>query len=312
MERCEGAVSVDLPFDQLQHCNVVEMYAAGVTLSQTVTTLARQSENKTLILFEQVYRSMSLLSRPSIKALYQAMVDYVSPSNTPDTLQQPLTLQQRFNDFFTHLFPIAYHHAVNPRQQDFTDKFKSCLHMTMDEIQPFGDIPKQISRSVSKSIEATRVLVQALTLGKTVLDRTDSVLFYDTSPQQNACYEALLKMTYCPKCSGHGSSVRPCNGLCINVMRGCLTEPASELDLAWSGYVETVERLVVAVDGRTDPLGLNVEKAIRQLDFRISDAIMHAMENGPALEEKDTDEYNRHGIYMCIERQSGSLGKGCT
>jgi hypothetical protein len=68
--------------------------------------------------------------------------------------------------------------------------------------------------------------------------------------------------------------------------RGCLTVPASELDLAWSGYVETVERLVVAVDGRTDPLGLNVEKAVRQLDVRISDAIMHAMENGPVLEEK--------------------------
>lgn len=65
-----------------------------------------------------------------------------------------------------------------------------------------------------------------------------------------------------------------------------MTEPASELDLAWSGYVETVERLVVAVDGRTDPLGLNAERAVRQLDTRISDAIMHAMENGPALEEK--------------------------
>ncbi|XP_063972566.1 division abnormally delayed protein [Diachasmimorpha longicaudata] len=258
-------------------------------LRETVTTLARQSENKTLTLFEQVYLSMSLLSRPSIKALYQAMIDYVSPSNTPDTLQQPLTremLQKRFTEFFTRLFPIAYHHAVNPRQQDFTDKFKNCLYDAIEEIQPFGDIPKQISRSVSKSLEATRVLVQALTLGKTVLDKTDTVLFYGTSPQQTACYEALLKMTYCSKCSGHGSAVRPCSGLCTNVMRGCLTEPASQLDLAWSGYVETVERLVVAVDGRTDPLGLNAERAVRQLDTRISDAIMHAMENGPSLEEK--------------------------
>lgn len=50
--------------------------------------------------------------------------------------------------------------------------------------------------------------------------------------------------------------------------------------------METVERLVVAVDGRNDPLGLNAERAMRQLDTRISDAIMHAMENGPSLEEK--------------------------
>ncbi|XP_053987511.1 division abnormally delayed protein [Hylaeus volcanicus] len=260
-------------------------------LRETVTMLARQSENKTLTLFDQVYRAMAVLSKPSIKALYQAMVDYVSPSNTPDTLQQPLSrdmLQERFIEFFTKLFPIAYHNAVNPHQyeQDFTDKFKTCLYETMDEIQPFGDIPKQISKSVSKSLEATRVLVQALTLGKTVLDRTDSVLFSGTSPQQEACYGALLRMTYCPRCKGIGPAVRPCSGFCTNVMRGCLTEPASELDLAWSGYVETVERLVVAVDGRNDPLGLNAEKAVRQLDTRISDAIMHAMENGPALEEK--------------------------
>ncbi|CAG5095010.1 Similar to dally: Division abnormally delayed protein (Drosophila melanogaster) [Cotesia congregata] len=271
------------------HLEKKKNYKILTKISDAVTTLARQSENKTLVLFEQVYRSMSLLSRPSIKALYQAMVEYVSPSNTPDTLQQPLSrdmLQERFTEFFTRLFPIAYHRAVNPHQVDFTDKFKDCLYKAMDEIQPFGDIPKQISKSVSKSLEATRVLVQALTLGKTVLDRTDSVLFYATTPQQVSCYEALLRMTYCPKCSGYGSSIRPCGGLCTNVMRGCLTEPASELDLAWSGYVETVERLVIAVDGRTDPLGLNAERAIRQLDTRISDAIMYAMENGPALEEK--------------------------
>ncbi|XP_076645655.1 division abnormally delayed protein isoform X1 [Halictus rubicundus] len=260
-------------------------------LRETVTMLARQSENKTLTLFNQVYRSMAVLSKPSIKALYQAMVDYVSPRNTPDTLEQPLTrdmLQERFIEFFTRLFPIAYHNAVNPHQheQDFTEKFKTCLYETMDEIQPFGDIPKQVSKSVSKSLEATRVLVQALTLGKTVLDRTDSVLFSGTTPQHEACYGALLRMTYCPRCKGIGPAVRPCSGFCTNVMRGCLTEPASELDLAWSGYVETVERLVVAVDGRNDPSGLNAEKAVRQLDTRISDAIMHAMENGPQLEEK--------------------------
>ena len=260
-------------------------------LRETVTMLARQSENKTLTLFEQVYRTMAVLSKPSIKALYQAMVDYVSPTNTPDTWQQPLIrdmLQNRFIEFFTKLFPIAYHNAVNPHmtEQDFTETFKTCLYKTMDEIQPFGDIPNQVSKSVSKSLEATRVLVQALTLGKTVLDRSDSVLFSGTSPQQEACYGALLRMTYCPRCRGIGPSVRPCSGFCTNVMRGCLTEPASELDLAWSGYVDAVERLVVAFDGRNDPLGLNAEKAIRLLETRISDAIMHAMENGPALVEQ--------------------------
>ena len=93
--------------------------------------------------------------------------------------------------------------------------------------------------------------------------------------------------------------------------RGCLTEPASELDLAWSGYVETVERLVVAVDGRMDPLRLNAERAVRQLDTRISDAIMHAMENGPALEEKVSTRRKNSSTRVIFVRRTGwifSLG----
>ncbi|XP_058803622.1 division abnormally delayed protein [Phymastichus coffea] len=259
-------------------------------LRETVTMLARQSENKTLTLFNQVYRAMAVQSKPSISNLYQAIVDYVSPPNTAENLQQPLTQEQlhdRFAEFFQKLFPIAYHRAINPMHDvDFTENFKSCLYKTMDEIEPFGDIPKQIGQSLSKSLEATRVLIQALTLGKSVLEKTDGVLFAGTSVQQETCYKALLRMTHCPKCRAVAHDVMPCRGFCTNVMRGCLTEPASELDFAWSEYVETVERLVVAVDGHNDPLALNVEKAVRHLDSRISDAVMHAMEKGPSLEEK--------------------------
>ena len=53
--------------------------------------------------------------------------------------------------------------------------------------------------------------------------------------------------------------------------------------------MEAVERLVAAVSGNTDYHGLNVRIAVRELDSRISDAIMHAMEDGPRLEEKVSD-----------------------
>lgn len=186
--------------------------------------LSRQSENKTLTLFNQVYRAMAAQSKSSISNLYQAMVDYVSPVNTADNLQQPLTqdmLHERFAEFFQRLFPIAYHQAINPMHElDFTDNFKSCLHKNMDEIEPFGDIPKQIAQSISKSLEATRVLIQALTLGKSVLEKTDVVLFSSTtSVQQETCYKALLRMTHCPKCRAVARDVMPCRGFCTNVMR---------------------------------------------------------------------------------------------
>ncbi|XP_011141588.1 division abnormally delayed protein isoform X2 [Harpegnathos saltator] len=288
------------------------------SLRDSVTNLARQSENKTLIMFQKAYSSMEEPSRPIVKALYQMMVDYVSPTNTPDNLQQPLSremLQEHIFDFFTRLFPIAYLKLINPQQhqqdqQEFTNKFKACLHEAMADIQPFLDIPQDISLAVSKSLEATRVLVQALTLGKTVLEKTDSVLFGPgtRSPQQEACNAAMLRMTYCPRCKGFGNAVMPCNGFCINVMRGCLTEPASELDLAWSGYVETVERLVVAVDGHNDPLGLNAVNAVKQLGTRISDAILRSLENGPRLVEKVRTACGRSELLPSGEEKSPESG----
>ncbi|XP_015519678.1 division abnormally delayed protein [Neodiprion pinetum] len=258
-------------------------------IRDTVTVLVRHSENRTLTLFNQVYRTMAVETYPSVKSLYRDIVNYVAPENTPDSLQQPRTrdmLYLSFLNFFDELFPTAFHRAVDPLKQDFSKDFKSCLREAVDSIKPFGDIPKQISQSVVKSLEATRVLIQALTLGKNVLDKTDGALFSSQTAQQTACFEALQRMTYCSKCHGIASDIRPCSALCINVIRGCLIEPASQFDMAWSGYVESVERLVIAIDGRNNPLGLNVESAIRQLDTRISDAIMHAMENGPELKEK--------------------------
>lgn len=50
--------------------------------------------------------------------------------------------------------------------------------------------------------------------------------------------------------------------------------------------MEAVGRLVAAVDNDNNPLGLNIKNAVRELDSRISDAIMQAMERGPLLEEK--------------------------
>lgn len=166
-------------------------------------------------------------SEPFVKALYKTIVNYVSPANTPDTLQQPLSremLQEHILEFFTRLFSIAYFKLINPQQQDqqeLTNKFKVCLHESMAEIQPFGDIPQEISLAVSKSLEATRVLVQALILGKTVLEKTDSILFSPDihSLQQEACNTAIFRMTYCPKCKGLANTIMPCNAFCINVMR---------------------------------------------------------------------------------------------
>ena len=282
-----------------------------------MSQLARQSENKTLSLFSQVYQRMAIHAREPITSLYSDLLGYlhadednhdrdsnkdatsvtatVMPSVTLVTTD--LNLEESVTTFFASLFPLVYHHAVNPHLRDFSSDYKSCLRATISEIQPFGDIPRQLAHGISKTMEATRVLLQALNLGAEVLNSTDALLMTDSvdgndganGAQWSECHTALLRMSYCPTCQGlTRSGLKPCSGYCLNVLRGCLTQHASELDLPWNGFVEATERLVVAVKGHdtTPAVVLNVEEVIRSLDTRISEAIMYAMENGPSLEKK--------------------------
>lgn len=208
--------------------------------------------------------------------------------NTSDVARPEAHIEASVNTFFTDLFPLVYNHAIN-LHKDFGEDYKTCLRQMIEEVQPFGDIPKQISSSVFKSLEAMRMLLQGLTLGSEVLGTADSLLSENAEKADGshaACQLALLKMSYCPRCLGLESRVKPCSGLCLNVLRGCLTQQVSELDYPWNAFVDVLERLVIAMKSHDTGSDVNVDTVIRGLDTRISEAIMYAMENGPSLEKK--------------------------
>lgn len=255
--------------------------------------LTSQSENLTLHVFSQVYERMAVLSQEPIKTLYSDIKKYLIITDKDVTFAPSnLDIKSSVHQFFTNLFPLVYHHVINSHSQDFTHDYKMCLKQAFNELQPFGDIPRQISISAFKSLEATRVLLQAFAVGVEILNATDTLLVQQRvnedggagSGNNDACHQALLKMTYCPKCRGLLTHTKPCSGYCLNVLRGCLTQHVTELDSAWNEYVSAIERLVLAV--KQQGAGVNVDTVIRSLDGRISDAIMYAMENGPSLEKK--------------------------
>lgn len=64
--------------------------------------------------------------------------------------------------------------------------------------------------------------------------------------------------------------------LTFSLFNSCLGSVVSELDAPWAGYVEGVERLARA----------DADAALRALDARVSEAIMHALENHVILERK--------------------------
>lgn len=134
-------------------------------------------------------------------------------------------LESIIEKFFINLFPLAYHHAVHSAQnegedvtmRDFHIDYKNCLTHTYEDLQPFGDIPSRISRSLVQSVSAANVLLRALERGTDVLLSTEDLPIDTLSVQ---CQQALVRMNYCAACKGHNyHHARPCYGYCSNVMR---------------------------------------------------------------------------------------------
>lgn len=66
---------------------------------------------------------------------------------------------------------------------------------------------------------------------------------------------------------------------------GCLTQYVGSLDRPWASFALAVEQLQHMVRSRE-----GIESVLRSLDGHLSEAIMQAMQNGPRLESKVSEE----------------------
>lgn len=60
-----------------------------------------------------------------------------------------------------------------------------------------------------------------------------------------------------------------------------MTQFLGGLDADWASFSDSIQRLMTLVRSKD-----GVESVVKNLDGRLSEAIMHAMTNGPELEKK--------------------------
>jgi len=94
------------------------------------------------------------------------------------------------------------------------------------------------------------------------------------------CSAALTRMRQCSWCDD--KDAKPCHGLCVNVIRGCMARETAHLDAPWTGYYEAVDRLVSAINNGQSSVCL--EDLLRSLHSRISEAIMYAMNHASDIQ----------------------------
>lgn len=203
-------------------------------------------------------------------------------------------LTQLTTSFFGRLFPILYPLAMNETSRELDAGSRQCLQTHVAEINPFSEITKGLEKDISKTFVATKVLIDALEFGSQMLNFSNLLVLSESSFNVNQCYSALLRMSYCSRCDGHPSSVKPCAGYCLNVMRGCLAEQASELDSAWSSYYESVDRLMSMVNRGQSLVCL--EDLLISLDSRIAEPVQYFKHQNGSLHSKvgtnESDSFN--------------------
>merc|ERR1719422_731054 len=175
------------------------------------------------------------------------------------------------NSFFNSLYQKMF--KVLNGQYSFSGIYLNCVSDNMDILRPFGDVPRKLASSVKRSLVAARALVKALRTGHEIANQMTKV-----TPSQE-CLTAVQQMHTCSACKGL-PELQPCQGFCVNIMKGCLAYHY-EIDDLWNKYIESLMSLSERLAGP-----FNVETTIEPISIKISDAIMNFQESGFQVTQK--------------------------
>ncbi|XP_057696921.1 glypican-5-like isoform X1 [Corythoichthys intestinalis] len=239
----------------------------------TFESLVSFTSNLTSSLFDSAYASLATDCRPHVLQLFNDLNRHLS--GNPNS-----SLEYAVGNFFNELFPLVYRRLLNPgfgqtSSWSFSSSasYEACLQMTRQDINPFGPHPQLLVSSLSRALGVGRTLSQLLRLAGDVVDATEKATL------SRECGRGLVRMQYCSHCRGL-TLIRPCTGLCVNVMRGCLVG-ISELAAPWRSLVVLLQRLAAML--ATSSNHNSMELALLAVRNHVNDAILHAQLHGPRI-----------------------------
>lgn len=174
------------------------------------------TSNLTSSLFDTAYSALASDCHPLVFQLFSSIKRHLSGD--------PISsLDNAVHRFYDDLFPLVYQRLLNPgmghpspQPSSFhSATHKHCLRTMRQEVRPFGPHPRLLLSSLSRVLGVGRALSQLLKLAGEVVNATERLTL------SRECGRGLVRMQYCSHCRGL-TLIRPCTGLCVNIMRGCL------------------------------------------------------------------------------------------
>uniref|UniRef100_A0A672QGZ7 Glypican 6b n=1 Tax=Sinocyclocheilus grahami TaxID=75366 RepID=A0A672QGZ7_SINGR len=181
--------------------------------------LLENTERSLNEMFLRTYGKPYLQNAEVFQGLFTELKRYYTGGN--------VNLEEMLNDFWMRLLERMF--QLLNSQYLITEDYLECIGKYMEQLKPFGDVPKKLKSQVTRAFIAARTFVQGLMVGREVANRVSKVTM------SSACISGFTKMLYCSYCQGL-FTLKPCNNYCLNVMKGCLANQA-DLDPEWSKYI---------------------------------------------------------------------------
>lgn len=257
-----------------------------VLFRERLSSLVSEAERNTELLFSDVYAErVAAEARGPVRRLFRVLRAQLGLQEFSEPREAGS--EDPVDAFFGELFPLVYFHTVNPRLADFSDDYKACLRGAQGRLRPFGDAPLRLKGSLAESLGAVRTVLRATRLALDVVNATGSPPD-DAEPH---CALAMARALGCGACaaplpphaaegqaSKRGALSPACSGLCVNAARGGCLAALEDLEAPWGELVSALHRLLPRLVGV-----YSLDEALSLLDSRVSEAVIHAMENGPEL-----------------------------
>ncbi|XP_030643404.1 glypican-6-like [Chanos chanos] len=218
--------------------------------------LLENTERSLNEMFVKTYGKPYMQNAEVFQSLFTELKRYYTGGN--------VNLEEMLNDFWTRLLERMF--QLLNSQYIITEEYLECISKYMDQLKPFGDVPRKLKSQVTRAFIAARTFVQGLMVGREVANRVSKV---SMSP---SCIRAVTKMLYCSYCQGL-PELKPCKNYCLNVMKGCLANQA-DLDPEWNQYIDAMLLVTERLEGP-----FNIEAVMEPIDVKISEAIMNMQDN---------------------------------
>lgn len=84
-----------------------------------------------------------------------------------------MNLDEMISEFWTRLMERMF--QLLNSQYDINDDYMECVNKHMDDLKPFGDVPKKVTSQVSRAFVVARTFVQGLGFGQGVATNASKV-----------------------------------------------------------------------------------------------------------------------------------------